>query len=169
MGRVPAFPLPQHLGASAAGAVTHHLRHTESPLPRILLALCQRLWHRSGMALLLVFTHHRSQPDVPLRDGRRKPVALPHALGWGEPPQPPAAREGGKWHGEGGIPGSQWHCRLGLLEETLESQLTNPWKHQHRGFLKSLLFLRLKHLPAHGLSPAGSSGGSYLSRGRLVA
>lgn len=57
--------------------------------PLVLLALCQRPCHHSGTALLLIFTCHHSQPDVLLREGVCKLVALPCALGSGEPLQLP--------------------------------------------------------------------------------
>lgn len=66
--------------------------------------LCQRLCHCSSATQLLIFTRNRSQPDLQLQDGRRKPVALPHALGCAEPPQLPHCPGRGQrvhwgWHG----------------------------------------------------------------------
>lgn len=87
-------------------------------------ALCQRLCHCSSTAQLLIFTHHGSQPDVQLRDGRHKPVALPRALGWAELPQLPCHLGRGQrvwWGWHGWFPAASW-----LLEEMLESQLTSP-------------------------------------------
>lgn len=68
---------------------------------------------------------------------------------------------GGKENSEGGMAGSQQHHGLGLLEEMLESQFNNPGHPMEtlaQG-LKSLLFLRLKHLTMLALpSPDSSSG-----------
>lgn len=78
--------------------------------------LCQRLCHCSSAAQLLIFTHHHSQPDLQLQDGRRKPVALPRALGCAEPPQLPHCPGRGQrvqwgWHGR--FPAASWAGAVG--------------------------------------------------------
>lgn len=113
------------------------------------------------------------------RGGGRKTVALPCALGYGKPPQLPRHLGRGKmvrvaWLDPSGTVG--WGCWK-RCRRTSSPPHATPWKHQHRGFPKSLPFLRLKHLPTLGLlSPEGSSGRwclpvsfKGLSRGSLVA
>lgn len=114
VGRVPVFAL---LSISCWDCHSvPRAGHTEGSLPTRPLALCQRPCHRGGAALLLIVTRRRSQPGLLLPDGGRKLVALPRALGCGEPAQLPrhpgrgqTARRG--WRGW--VPAAPWAGAVG--------------------------------------------------------